>query len=265
MKRESLNIISPATIMEWALARSACKVQDIIYGIQSLIAVSVPVDYSVCIQCVIARLAGALQGHHRTSLVTLAGNGWMPKIIKDDELAGIVTTSYLDSSILPDGNLLIKGTTLIKVTCASYCCKVFKCGDDYKRYSTLPDKRSLIANVAAANSEKRKDRIGASDDAIVRAWVAVTYSSSDLVQIVHDKGTMVARIIMLDGNFSHLIFIGYAEHSPYLELVYICAVLTKGVFFKVGVIARPAGIGYTEHVTTDIVVASGRDCSCVLQ
>lgn len=267
LKRESLNTISPATIIEWALAKNACKVQDIIYGIQSMLAVSVPVDYSICIQCVIARLVGALQGHHRSSLVTLAGDGWMPKIVKDDdELTGIVTTSYLDSSILSNGNLLIKETTLIEVTCASYYCKVFKCGDGYKKYSTLPDKRSFIANVAAANSEQRIDRTSAADNAIVRAWVAVTYSSSDLVKIVHDKGVMVARIIMLNGDFSHLIFIGYAEDSPYLEQVYICAIKKERVFHKIGVIVQPVGIKYNERIKKDdIVIASGRSCSCVPQ
>ncbi len=264
MRREAINRLSASTVLEWALVRDAGRIQDVIYGILSILNITLTIRYNMCIQCIILELAGALSGNNRTAITALAGKGWLPMLMRNNDLAGIVVVSDQQSEILKDNSLLIKDTTVLEIRTLKFHKKIVDYNDDYKRYSTYSNKRYEIEKIAKRCSKIMADKNVAADNAVMRAWIARTYISARVLEIMHNDGIMVARVIMLDTDiFSHLIFIGYAENSLYIEKVYICATVVNGIFSKVGIIAQPVGNKDLDNANkTDAIIAYNCLCDC---
>ena len=257
MRRTALSMLEPAEIFEWALARDAFKREDIIYGIISLllpnIVGNVPIVYELDLESVILKTAEALSGSSRTSLLTLAGQGWLPTSVDGEDLVGITVTSTLDSIVLENKDLLIKSTELIKANSVKKFKKLLQHNAADVRYSNKSGIRKHVENACISHTH---DKNGPAEDEVIRAWVAVVYMSSDIIYVKHDKGELIGRSIIMYKHFTHLIFIGYSKQSVYLEKVYVCAVHDGNSFHKAGIIAVPVGTYNNEQTATSDVIIS---------
>lgn len=93
-----------------------------------------------------------------------------------------------------------------------------------------------------AAGQPHPDFDGPADNAVARAWLAITYLASDCLEVELHDAHIVGRVFTDDASFifTHVIPIGYTLDSPMRERVYLLAVLEGGCYRKTGLMLELA-------------------------
>jgi hypothetical protein len=259
LRRESFSQLGDLDVLRWVLGRDCQNEQDLIHGNKGLFQSSyrLQVSYNVPLRDVLLDLIRHFSPFDQTATSVLTSNSsphnegptWLPGRLRpgyenfkdlgvEVSEIGPVTTSYVRSHLGADYELEMTDVPLIAVASFTEIEKPWELTSSWSR--ALGVKVSAIEKLSYESSTRSEDHDSPCDNAVVRAWVAVTYLTSNSIKMVlrDTNQQLLGRNLFLQHikKPSHVAWVGKLEKGLFCENVYLCLEAVGDKFKKVGVV-----------------------------